>query len=152
MIHSTVLQVLAIALLALASSAYGHEWRALLRKKNEPEPAASDKSIKSSGYVVLKLEGDYYTGTWELNKIEGHIKSHIHKGPETGSGPMVWEPIGLDVPALSGSFSFNIKQFMLNTSVISMDKLDDEAYYVNIHTNKYPDGELRGQFKPVKRK
>eukprot|EP00798_Chlamydomonas_sp_ICE-L_P002711 gene2711-12581_t len=126
MIKSTVLQVLAIALLALVSSAYGHEWKAFLRKKNEPEPAASDKKIKSAGNVVLKLEG-----------------------PESGSGPMVWEPMGLDIPALSGSFSFHIEQFMLNISVISKDKLDAEAYYVNIHTNKYPDGELRGQFKAV---
>eukprot|EP00798_Chlamydomonas_sp_ICE-L_P010332 gene10332-8268_t len=152
MIKSTVLQVLAIALLALASSAYGQEWKALLRKKNEPEPAASDKSVKSIGNVVLKLEGDHYIGTWEIKKIVGHIKSHIHEGPESGSGPMVWQPIGLNVPALSGTFSFEIGPLMLNTSVISMEKLNAEGYYVNIHTNKYPDGELRGQFKPVKGK
>eukprot|EP00798_Chlamydomonas_sp_ICE-L_P019495 gene19495-26158_t len=149
MIKSTVLQVLVIALLALVSSTYGQKWKAFLRKKNLSQRHLVHKSVKSSGYVVLKLEGDYYTGTWKINKIKGHIKVSSPQGPESGSGPMVWEPMGLDIPVLSGSFTFHIKQFMLNTSIISVEGLDAGAYYVNIHTNKYPDGEIRGQFRRV---
>jgi hypothetical protein len=62
--------------------------------------------------------------------------AHIHAGVKGVGGDVVYP---LDAEALKGSFEI---------TVADVEKLAAEEYYVNVHTEKNPDGEVRGQIKP----
>ena len=84
------------------------------------------------------------TGTkvcWKYTKVTGIDKptaSHIHKGKPGTAGPVV-------VP-----FGAAYKAAGCTTTTAALAKAiaaNPKAYYVNIHTAKYPPGAVRGQLK-----
>ena len=91
------------------------------------------------------------TATYKYNKITHQLSgtatfsgmtataSHIHKGDSTVSGPVV---IPLDVtPPVTSPITLE------PTTLDSTQRADlmNGLYYVNIHSEAYPGGEIRGQ-------
>lgn len=96
------------------------------------------------------VEGNYNTKTkvitlnlkWSLgNPGDTTTMGHIHKGAAGVSGPVVVPFEGLPSGATDQQFSFTSQP--LTTEQESELKAGD--YYVNIHSNTNPGGELRGQ-------
>jgi hypothetical protein len=126
---------LALAALSLAS-VRTTVWTAALSSGQEvPKQVVRDTA--AHGLFKGTLSG--HTLRWRLTfaKLTGPaMQAHIHKGARGVSGPIV---VGLCAPCKNGQ---------TGTATISATLLKDFAkhlLYVNVHTAKNPDGEIRGQ-------
>ena len=85
---------------------------------------------------------------WDLQNLanlDPLIASHIHNAPSTAAGPIkisffhFGEPIDLE-GCTEGTTAFPIDRALL-TDVVA----HPENYYVNVHTEAFPPGAIRGQ-------
>ena len=108
----------------------------LLGKKEVP------KAGVGSGLVVLHLDGAKGTVCWTFSKvakIDKATAAHIHKASAGKSGPVV-VPLGAGYKAKGCAKAA--------TKLIGAIEEHPTAYYVNIHTAKYPNGAIRGNLAP----
>jgi hypothetical protein len=127
--------VLALAAFSLAS-VRTTVWTAALSSGQEvPKQAVRDTA--AHGLFKGTLSG--HTLKWRLTfaKLTGPaMQAHIHKGARGVSGPVV---VALCAPCKNGQ---------TGTATISAALLNDfskHLLYVNVHTAKNPNGEIRGQ-------
>jgi hypothetical protein len=92
------------------------------------------------------VSGSYNPGTGKLTidvSYEGlsgnTTASHIHQAPDGSNGGVVF-PLPITTGTTSGSYSF-----MVDLDAAQAAELEDGNYYVNIHTETVPSGELRAQ-------
>ena len=95
---------------------------------------------KGSGKAVVTLNAGTGKVCWTFSNLKGTSNvnaSHIHKAPKGKSGAVV-------VAFFSGALKTKgcVKA---SKSVITAIEKHPSAYYVNIHTIKYPAGAIRGQ-------
>ena len=97
-------------------------------------------SPTGSGTAVVKLEPSKgkvcFTLTWK--KIDTVTASHIHKGAKGTAGNVVVVFFGNPPAKHSGCVK-------AAKSLIQAIEKKPSAYYVNVHTKKYPAGAIRGQ-------
>jgi hypothetical protein len=94
-----------------------------------------------SGSASISIDTDSGQVCWELevDGIGDVIASHIHVGAEGESGDVV---VPLDVDGFSGSSEGCVDASDADLQAI----VDDPAgYYVNIHTEEFTGGAIRGQ-------
>ncbi len=112
----------------------------------------------AKGEAIFKLskDGKDLTFTVTVTDIENVTAAHIHGGKKGKNGAPV---INLFTgPMKEGKFSgelatgtitdadlFGSLQGKTVSDVVKMIKAGD--FYVNVHTEKYPDGEIRGQIR-----
>ena len=101
--------------------------------------AAMKATVTGSGSLTAVLMGSKLTVNGKFDGLRGHATvAHIHQGPATGvRGPAILE---LSVSkatsgAVSGSFDLTPEQ---------VESLDKGRWYVQIHSEKAPDGNLWG--------
>jgi CHRD domain len=96
-------------------------------------------SPKASGTATIKL--DSKTGkvcwTFKVKGLDTVTAAHIHKAPKGASGNVV-------IPFWAGKLKASGCVSASKSLVAAIDKTPT-AYYVNIHTVKYPAGAIRGQ-------
>ncbi|HET9539780.1 MAG TPA: CHRD domain-containing protein [Candidatus Limnocylindria bacterium] len=94
-----------------------------------------------SGTATITIDPDTGEVCWDLTVegIEPVTASHIHVGAEGASGDVV---VPLDVDGFEGSSSDCV-----DASDADLDAIiaDPAGYYVNIHTEDFPAGAIRGQ-------
>ena len=123
---------------ALSASAAATPYHAALNAENEKTPPtnqAGPTGGTGTATVTIDLASSQlcYDLTWA--NIDTPNAAHIHRGPANTSGPIVviLEPtsqhrcLNVAGPVLQGIAS------------------DPSGYYVNIHTQSYPNGAVRGQ-------
>lgn len=127
---------------------------------NESVPQV-DTQAKGNATFNLSDDGTVLHYKLMVENIENITMAHIHLAPAGMNGPVVaWlypkMPPAVLIPGLfsgllaegditSANLTGPIAGQPLNVLLESMMK---ENTYVNIHTGKYPDGEIRGQIKP----
>jgi hypothetical protein len=121
--------------LAAASAATKTFTTTLLGSNEVPKGAPN-----GSGKAVITLNHATGKVCWTFSAIKGISKvnaSHIHKAAKGKSGPVV-------VAFFTGALKLKgcVKA---SKSVINAIEAKPTAYYVNIHTAKYPAGAIRGQ-------
>ena len=95
------------------------------------------KAGGATGEAYIQITGTKVC--WQFEKLKGFsgaTASHIHKAPAGTAGPVL-------VPLGAG-----FKKTGCTTAPASVAKAiaaNPKAYYVNIHTTKFPGGALRGQ-------
>ena len=94
-----------------------------------------------TGTAAITIDPDTGEVCWELSveNIADSTASHIHVGAEGESGDVV---VPLDVDGFSGS-----SVGCVDASDADLDAIiaDPAGFYVNIHTEDYPGGAIRGQ-------
>ena len=93
-------------------------------------------STTSSGTAKVTIDGTKVCWSFQLTGVDHPTAAHIHHGGSTVSGPVV-------IP-LGGSF----KPSGCTTStsaIVSLVLSQPAEYYVNVHSQSYPDGAVRGQ-------
>ena len=134
----SLLALLAVALpaAALASGAKGEvELEAYLSGKVEvPKGDPNGK-----GTAGVKIDGSQVCWTFTgVKNIDRPVAAHIHKGKPGRSGPVV-------VAFFAGAFKAKGCVVAKPASVAGAIAANPKAYYVNVHTAKYPTGSIRGQ-------
>lgn len=127
--------VLSAALLATGT---GVAMAAQIKLSGEQEVPPVSTSAKGSGTITVK-EDKSVTGSVKTTGMTANA-AHIHEGEPGTSGPVL-------IPLMKSGDSW---------SVPSGTKLSDAQYqsyqagklYVNVHSPKYKEGELRGQIDP----
>jgi CHRD domain len=132
-----LLGLLSIPALALAAVSAGTKsFSTTLLGSNEVPKGAP----KGSGKAVITLNAGTGKVCWTFSSVKGISKvnaSHIHKAPKGKSGPIV-------VPFFTGALK-KTGCVKASKSLITAIEKKPSAYYVNIHTAKYPAGAIRGQ-------
>lgn len=103
-----------------------------------PVDAVTSRTTSGTGSVTGVLIGNslFITGTFDgLNSRA--MSAHLHRGPKGQRGPVAF-PLSV-AKAVSGVLGGSVE---LTASQI--DELKKGQYYVQIHTDSNPDGEIRG--------
>ena len=125
-------------------------FEATLSGHNEALPILST----ATGFVSASLSGNELTvsGGFEglSSKIAEEIAggAHLHAGFAGENGPVLY-PLNIEVStdSLSGAFLSDDNVFTLSDEEVAM--LRNREVYVNIHSDNFGGGELRGQLTPV---
>ncbi|WP_340103470.1 CHRD domain-containing protein [Rhodohalobacter sp. 8-1] len=146
-IASALLILLTTGSALFAQNGETEDYRAFLSGANEVSPVFTT----GSGLVALELDGSVLTisGSFEglstpLNPIGG-TGAHIHMG-FTGQNGGVEIPLN---PTLTNNDTAGTFSETATLSTEQIDALRARQLYVNIHSETYPSGELRGQILPV---
>jgi hypothetical protein len=114
-----------------------------LLAENETAEVESDASGTAVAVVrgrELTLSGQFAELTSPLMAIEGS-PAHVHEAPPDEDGPIVFSiDVVADEDELGGRLSVT-----LTLTEDELDALEAGDYYVNVHTEDYPAGEIRGQ-------
>jgi hypothetical protein len=134
-----------VGMLAVGAPAYG-EGRpfstTLTGAAEVPGPGDAD----ASGTALVTLNQGQGAVCFDLSwtGIDGTVfAAHIHVGPAGVAGPVV-VPLFTDV-ALSGTDSASGCVSGVSEELIKAIRHDPENYYVNIHSDVFPAGAIRGQ-------
>lgn len=137
--------VLLFALIALVLAACQQgpktSFSATLNGANEVQ--VPPVTTEGTGTATLTLNGDAFTLTGSYENLSGPaIAAHIH-GPATKS-----ENAGVVVPLTFTEGSTAGSGTLSGSGTFTADQLADlrsGLYYVNVHTEANPEGEIRGQ-------
>ncbi len=139
--------------LASTSLAAGKSFKAML-SGGESVPAVKTMA-KGEATFTLSKDGKSLSCKVTVSDIENVTAAHIHLGKKGENGP----PVALITnEKKAGKFSGTLaegsiteKELMGSLMGKSVNDLIKQIKkgnaYVNVHTDKYPDGELRGQIK-----
>jgi hypothetical protein len=127
--------VLVVPLSAIAGTRAMHpQLSAKLLGKHEV-PAGS-----MAGHGIVNLDVKAASGqvcwTFDIAGLGKATAAHIHKSPAGKAGPVV-VPLGATYKAKGCQAA--------SKSLLERIESSPNAYYVNVHTAKYPNGALRGQ-------
>lgn len=113
---------------------------------------------EAKGDAEFKLSGDGSKMSFKIDvkSLENATSAHIHQGKKGQSGPPV--VMLFTGPKKAGKFSGTLAKGDITAADLKgslagkkldafADMLKSGDYYVNVHSDKYPDGELRGQIK-----
>ena len=89
------------------------------------------------GTATVTITGTKVCWTFSYSGIDKPLVSHIHKAPTGKAGPIV-------VP-LGGAFKTAGCTTAPSATIAKAIVANPGAFYVNIHTKKYPAGAIRGQ-------
>lgn len=113
--------------------------RVTLAADNEV-PNAGDREMSGSGTVRLNASSGEVCPDLDIEKPEATAirAAHIHRGPAGENGPVVI-PFESDADGVSDD-CVTAEAALVNEVLQSPD-----GFYVNVHTERYPDGAIRGQ-------
>jgi len=99
-----------------------------------------DKST-ATGTAKITVDVAHNQVCWNLSvqKLQGTVtQAHIHRSPAGTAGPIV---LALSPPTGGSSSGCKSVGPPLARGIVK----SPDAYYVNVHTTRFPEGEIRGQ-------
>lgn len=114
-----------------------------------PQQETSAVVSDASGFFSYTIEGNQLCYTLEVQDLTTQpVGAHIHLGARNVAGGIV-VPL-LTPTATTSTVSACITAMeggVLTPAELAAIQADPGAYYVNVHTTRYPGGEIRGQLK-----
>jgi CHRD domain-containing protein len=136
------IRVLALSLAAAAvlAGAAGATMSPVVSSKLSGKNEAPTKGpAAGSGIVTLHLNAKKLTVCWDFKGVKGFARpnaAHIHKGPAGKAGPVV--------VAFGAAYKAKGCTKSSGKTIAAIEE-HPNAYYVNVHSAKYPGGAIRGQ-------
>lgn len=142
--------VLAVA--GFAGSVFAeHEGQTFMAELTpDQEPMEVESNASGDAHVQFNEDGTSFEFTVNAENLENTLAGHFHSGPPGVNGPVEIpifqndEPMDYNGEVASGTFSEEDL-----TGEMSWDEFTEAMVagdiYVNLHTEQYPDGEIRGQ-------
>jgi hypothetical protein len=137
--------IAAPALAAAPVAEGGRKFDTVLNGANECNAAGTcnlgDTDGTGTAHIVVNYGQNRVCWTMTANNIAAPTRSHIHKGPATGAGPIV-------VSFFETAATADLES--CTTAALDADLVKDiiqnpQDYYVNIHNAVFPGGAIRGQ-------
>jgi hypothetical protein len=132
-----------------------HEFSANLTGQQEVPPVNTQATGEAT--FVLNMPKNETINFYEnATGIQGVTKGHIHSGVQGQNGPIVVTLFNLDSPQnevpQNGNFTADDLEGPMQGKIISdlMAAMKNGSTYVNFHTEKNPNGEIRGQLMSTK--
>jgi hypothetical protein len=107
------------------------------------EQETTGSNTGASGFFSYEIEGNQFCYTLTVRNLSGPaIGAHIHVGPRHVAGPIV-------IPLSVGSGTDWTVDTCTTADPALLEAVTENprAYYVNVHTDLFPGGEIRGQLK-----
>jgi len=160
--------VAVIALVSVCSIAYAQGFKKISEILTGYEETPSAVSTTGNGTFTARISNDESRIDWTLSyaDLEGAVQqSHIHFGQKAvtgpisvflctnlGNGPAGTQPCPAPPATISGTITAADVTNLANDKGISAGELDEliaairaGATYVNVHSTKWPGGEIRSQ-------
>lgn len=136
-----VIATAAISVLALGGTTAASAAPAIpLTTGQEVEEIVSD----AHGFFTYTLVGTEFCYTLDVDNLTTNaVAAHVHRNPRNVNG-------GVVIPlATMSATSFEIGETCVTISAMLAAGIAENprGYYVNVHTTRYPGGEIRGQLK-----
>jgi hypothetical protein len=138
----SALAIIALAVPALSVAGRNTtEVEAKLKGKNEVPGPGSEKG-KGDIHVFLKPTQDKVCFELDVKKLDTIVAGHIHKGDAETDGKV---KVTLFEEMLEGTGAYEGCVKQVKAKLIEKIAAKPEKFYVNIHTEEYPEGAIRGQ-------
>ena len=160
--------VAVIALVSVCSIAYAQGFKKISEILTGYEETPSAVSTTGNGTFTARISNDESRIDWQLtySDLEGAVQqAHIHFGQKSvtgpisvflctnlGNGPAGTQPCPAPPATISGTITAADVTNLANERGISAGELDEllkamraGATYVNIHSTRWPQGEIRSQ-------
>jgi CHRD domain len=133
-----------VAMLALGAPAYGQGRPFSTTLTGAAEvPGPGDPNASGTAFITLNQGQGEVCFDLSWAEIDGTVTAaHIHVGSATVAGPVV---VGLFAGSLSGTDSASGCVSGVSEELIKDIRQNPENYYVNIHSDMFPAGAVRGQ-------
>jgi hypothetical protein len=103
-----------------------------------------------AGMTILEIKGDQVTATGSFSELSAPVDTniaggaHLHRGLSGQNGPVTFlmDPTLTD-GGTAGRFEANQNSWSFNAG--QLDSLRERMFYVNVHSEDYAPGEIRGQ-------
>jgi hypothetical protein len=137
---NSILAGLATALMMVSAPAFSETMTFKADLKGSSEVPATDSAATGSADVTLDTDTKKLSWTVTSTGLSGEATAaHFHgpAAPDANAGPVV----DISAALAKGSADINDQQ---------LADLQAGKWYINIHTEKFPDGEIRGQVEMAK--
>ena len=149
LIAVTITMVSAITFSNNIVFAQNEKFNAKLSGQDEVPPVQTT----ASGMAWFKPMQDNVWFKLNVTDMQGVTKAHIHTGKVGANGPVVVTLYKSDTPqSINGKLSYgnitsNLLEGPMKGKQISdlVTAISNGSTYVNVHTEKHPNGEIRGQ-------
>jgi hypothetical protein len=133
-----------VALLAMGAPAYGQGRPFSTTLTGAAEvPGPGDPDASGTARITLNQGQGEICFDLSWAGIDGTVTAaHIHVGPATEAGPVV---VPLFAGSLAGTDSASACVAGVSEELIKVIRQNPESYYVNIHSDVFPAGAVRGQ-------
>jgi len=135
LVAACLLALACLPALALAAPSPTMTIKTTMLGKNEVPKGSPKASGKAT--ITLNAKTGKVCWTFKVKGLDTVTASHIHKAPKGKSGNVV-------IAFFAGKLKAKGCVSASKALVAAIDKTPT-AYYVNIHTVKYPGGSIRGQ-------
>jgi hypothetical protein len=149
LIAATITMISAITFSNHIALAQNEKFKAKLSGQEEVPPVQTT----ATGKAWFKPMQDKVWFKLNVTDMQGITKAHIHTGKQGENGPILVTLYKSDTPqSINGKLSYgnitaNLLEGPMKGKQISdlATAMSDGTTYVNVHTEKYPNGEIRGQ-------
>ena len=149
LIATTIIMVSAITFSNHIALAQNEKFKAKLSGQEEIPPVQTT----ASGKAWFKPMQDKVWFKLNVTDMQGVTQAHIHTGKQGENGPILVTLYKSDTPqSINGKLAYgnitaNLLEGPMKGKQISdlATAMSNGTTYVNVHTEKYPNGEIRGQ-------
>lgn len=138
-----VLFVIALGIVGSAAAQDNTALTAALSGANEVAPAVGDPDGSGTMNLLLKPNQGQICYDLTLQNVDGVTRAHIHEAPAGVNGPVVVSFFDIIVDP-SDQIIFN-DCTAVDPALINAIANNPAAYYINIHSEDFPPGAVRGQ-------
>ena len=110
-----------------------------------PGQEVADIDSDAHGFFTYELDGDEFCWTLDVSGLTTPVvAAHVHENVRNMNGGIV-----IHLGVVAGATSFETEGCQTVTDANLLDRLEEDprGFYVNVHTTRYPGGEIRGQLK-----
>jgi hypothetical protein len=128
--------------LGVVATAYGGSSSSSFRSSLNGDKEVGDGDPNGRGTFTARFSGGRLCYTLRFTGLDDPIAAHVHRGRSTQNGAVVVDlrPRFTDAGARSRcvSVAATLRRSIRN---------GPSRFYVNVHTERYPDGAIRGQLR-----
>ena len=143
--HTTVRATLVVA--AVGAFLFGTSAAAQAAPAVPLNPGQEVAEIVSDahGFFTYEIDEDQFCWTLDVSGLTTPVgAAHVHENVRNENGGIV---IHLDVVVGATSFETEDCETVTDEALLNRLEEDPRGFYVNVHTTRYPGGEIRGQLK-----